>query len=73
MKTIKEWLEELPEPYRTQAIDNMNQATERHGLRVDLIEEESLSKALCGAFSWALSKEGASYWSYLYEMKLNKK
>ena len=60
MKTIREWLEELPEPYRTQAIDNTSES--------DLmIEEESLADAVIGAFSWNESPEGEIYWGDFHD------
>ena len=60
MKTIREWLEELPEPYRTQAINNTSES-------VLMVEEESLSEAVTGAFSWWDSPEGLEYWSDFYD------
>lgn len=54
-KTVKEWFEELEEPYKTQAFDNTE---------ADMLEcvAEALSDALFGAFSWECSNEGAEYW-----------
>ena len=60
MKTIREWLEELPEPYRTQAIDNTSES-------VLMIEKESLSEAVLVAFSWWDSPEGLEYWSDFHD------
>lgn len=60
MKTIREWLEELPEPYRTQAIEN----TEDELL---LERVESLKKAVKCAFIWNKSPQGHEYWSELHE------
>lgn len=59
-KTIKEWLEDLPEPYRTQALNNTDE---------DLLEitEETQSEALNTAFWWSETKEGHDYWSQLSE------
>lgn len=61
MKTIKQWLEELPEPYRTQALEN---------LKSD--KYDSIEKALLNAFDWWNSPEGWNYWSEFY-MELDKK
>jgi hypothetical protein len=53
MKTIKEWLETLPEPYRSQALKN----------GIDMGKERSsLFKAINSAFVWSNSKEGFDYW-----------
>lgn len=55
MKTIREWLEELPEPYRTQALNN-----------ADNLDSKALFKSLYNvlqeAFIWEESPEGGNYW-----------
>ena len=58
-KTIKEWLSELPEPYRTKAIENCK-ASER-------VRPSSLKEALCGAFSWLDTPQGYDYWAEVYK------
>lgn len=55
MKTIKEWLEELPEPYRTQALENVSEYSLSQ-------KDESLSEALKGAFTWIFTPQGHYYW-----------
>lgn len=57
-KTIKEWLEELPEPYRTQALNNMEVDEPYSGDE----ETANLSKALHSAFLWDKTREGLDYW-----------
>lgn len=59
MKTIKEWLETLEEPYRSQAIKN----TEESLLP---IERESLDDAIIKAFTWSDTEEGFNHWNALY-------
>lgn len=59
MKTIREWLEELPEPYRTQAIDN---TMERELSQA----EPSMHEAILGAFVWEETIEGFYYWAKLH-------
>ena len=54
-KTIKEWLETLPEPYRSEAIANMPDTAKDH-------LECCLGDAIEGAFTWAESKQGYGYW-----------
>jgi len=61
MKTIREWLEQLPEPYRGQAMANMD--IQRPG---DLGgEHPCIRNAIEAAFRWDDSKEGHEYWSDL--------
>jgi hypothetical protein len=58
MKKIKKWLEELPEPYRSQALENTED-------RDDKLEVKSLVTALECAFIWRLSPQGYHYWDKL--------
>lgn len=55
MKKVKDWLNELPEPRRSQALKNMDKVNGE-------IETDSVKEALFIAFSWALSPEGFEYW-----------
>lgn len=55
MKTVKEWLETLDEPYRSQALENLD---EEYG---DMIEP-NLAEALWGAFVWDDTPQGNDYW-----------
>jgi hypothetical protein len=61
MKKISEWLNELPEPYRTQAIANQEWQD---------YEVNRLSGAIANAFSWHDSPQGHEYWHELYDSKL---
>lgn len=58
MKTIKEWINELPEPYRSQA------------LKYETIywNSKSMTKksALTVAFLWDDTNESFDYWEKLY-------
>jgi len=59
-KTIREWYEMLPEPYREQAIEN---ATERGHI---YFNAKSLPDALEGGFGWSKTEslgQGLDYWS----------
>lgn len=58
MKTIREWLEELPEPYRSQAFRNTP------CINTDLYAP-SLKYAIVRAFVWHKSPEGFEYWEKL--------
>ena len=53
MKTAKEWFQKLPEPYRTQALDNSD------GLK---IKHQSLPDAIMGNFTWDDTPQGDEYW-----------
>lgn len=63
MKTIKEWLEELPEPYRTQALE----LYDTYWGDKDVPKTVSLPEALRGAFVWGNTTQGYEYWSSLYK------
>lgn len=60
MKTIKQWLNTLPSPYREQALTNTNK---------DVLKENpsipDLECALLSSFVWSKSPEGKLYWSNL--------
>lgn len=58
-KTILEWFNELPEPYKSEAIENMD----IDGSQMD----ESIYFALLGAFNWKNSKQGFDYWNNLHD------
>ena len=55
-KTIREWYEMLPPPYREQAIEN---ATERGHI---YFNAKSLPDALDGGFNWSNSPQGFYSW-----------
>jgi len=61
-KSVKAWLEELPEEIKDQAISNTKPA---------LLEEnaiaESLREAVLGAFIWGETPEGHKYWQEIHE------
>jgi len=60
-KTIAEWFEELPEPYKTKALDNVMSQNS-----VTLVSSDtSLSDALVGAFDWSITPEGFYFWNEL--------
>jgi len=67
-KTMLEWLQQLPEPYRTQAIDNAEP------LRLLLTGYSGLSGWSSGvlpeAFVWSYTPEGNEYWKELHNTLL---
>lgn len=60
LKTIKEWLSEIPdEKIRKAAFKNLDKEDE-----LEMIP--SLSLAIAGAFTWSKSPEGNAYWVKFY-------
>jgi len=62
-KKVKDWLMELPQPYRSQALDNTN-VPDGDGC-------ESLADAISCAFVWDRSPEGHEYWCNLRDRVKN--
>jgi len=63
MKTIKEWFEQLPQPQRFEAINNV---INDRGAKKLLSTTDSLTDALTIGFYWRESPEGDLYWRKLY-------
>ena len=64
MKKISEWLMELPEPYRTQALHNFKEQ------QLADSKWETITWALLAAFNWSKTdedSEGLEYWNDFYE------
>lgn len=60
MKTIREWFNSMPEPYRTEALVNCSME--------DLDKQKpTLKQALSGSFYWAKTPQGADYWLKFYQ------
>lgn len=59
-KKVTEWLADLPEPYRTQALVNTSKVD---GEKIEV----DLRNALRTAFIWLESTEGSKYWLELYK------
>lgn len=57
MKSIREHLEALPEPFRSQALNNAQRQKD---------QRPSQASALNLAFSWFATQEGKPYWCGLY-------
>lgn len=62
MKTIREHLDSLPEPHRSQALVNLDRDYPAIGEKQRL----TASAAILDAFPWAESPEGHYYWLGLY-------
>ncbi len=72
-QTLRDWLQELPEPYQSKAMANVERQdpvildSKSYMLEAaaDLMEYDiplNLGTVLQGAFSWATSTEGPEYW-----------
>lgn len=65
MKMTKEWLEELPEPIRTQAITEFNKNPKSDVYPTDL------AHAIAYAFDWAETEYDYSYWEEIYQQAMS--
>lgn len=61
-KTIKEWLNELPEPYRSQAIENTVDCDHTDKTNFYNYEAESPREAIEIGFVWSYTDQGQMYW-----------
>lgn len=59
-KTIKQHLEELPEPHKTKAMKNLLHYMSRY-------KAQTQQMALQCAFVWETSDEGRQYWQNVYD------
>lgn len=59
-KTVKQWLSELPEPYKARALANL--CREGANKRAATMMRESMYDALTIAFLWSASPEGDAFW-----------
>ncbi len=58
-KTVREWLSELEQPYRLEAIRQLKEKDAQG-------TASSLSRALQVAFPWSTSRKGSHYWHAVY-------
>jgi hypothetical protein len=60
MKTVKQWLEQLPDGYRERALENLVQdGREKNSVGLIYL-------AIHRAFTWQETKEGFSFWAAVY-------
>ena len=69
MKTIKEVLETLEEPYRSQALANLDLTFDPKGWEKS---DKNQSDAVFYAFNWSNTKESPLYWNDFYGELLSK-
>jgi hypothetical protein len=62
--TIRQWLERLPEPYRSKAINNSTEKTLNSNPHYS---SPGIRGALFSAFEFSKSPEGADYWGDYYD------
>ena len=60
MKTIRNWLDQLKEPERSEALSNMRPI----GMKSS---SDSLEDAVADAFHWRDTPQGDSYWNNIYQ------
>jgi hypothetical protein len=63
MKTIREWLNELPEDVRSKAVENVNAMMS--GVTMEKLTP-TVKRAISSAFPWMPSNEGFDYWFKIY-------
>jgi hypothetical protein len=59
-KTLRQWFEMFPEPYRTQAIENTIAMSGEESLKVTA---QSADDALALGFIWSGSPQGLKHWT----------
>ena len=69
-KTALEWFNELPEPYKSQAIENATNYS--HGGDGDSdvnlsMEHYFMSDAITSSIHWSSTPQGHDYWNRLYD------
>lgn len=61
-KTILQWLNELKEPVRSEAIENCKNCKPHTGAT----KEDNIEDALIGGFFWDNTTQGVQYWDNIY-------
>ena len=74
MKTIYEWLNELPQPYKSQALYNFGAYLEAHRVRYPLKYQsmkaetyEYMCEAINRSSTWEQTPQGHEYWSRIHD------
>ena len=72
MKTYVEWFNELPEPYRTQALENVRSGSCRHYGHdaEDTTMYVSIASAITSTMHWERTPQGHQYWNDIYDKYL---
>ncbi len=74
MKTIYEWLNELPQPYKSQALYNFGAYLETHRVRYPLKYQSMrtetygyMCEAINMSMNWELTPQGHNYWNEIHD------
>jgi hypothetical protein len=68
MKTYVDWFNELPEPYRTQALENARSGRCSHSNEYDESDTFiSMAQAITMTMRWSHTPQGHEYWNELYD------
>ena len=65
-KTIEQWFQELPEPYKTKALTNCQEQSTIDFNAADATCNK-LSEAVAFGFLWQDTLEGEPYWQEVYD------
>jgi hypothetical protein len=65
MKPIYQWIEEMEQPYKAQAV----KAISLHPYNSRLTIVKSLPSAILQGFVWGATEQGISYWENIYQGK----
>lgn len=67
MKTMRQWLQLLPEPFRTQALTNAEHYNgDPYWILIDELKYENQADALYSAFPFTNAPEGYDYWERVW-------
>lgn len=65
MKPILTWYDQLPEPIRSQAIENYDADYANYHNKSE--ETDSDHEAIASGFYWGLTKQGYRYWNDIHD------
>lgn len=65
MKTITQWLHTLPEPYRSQALNQPEELRFAYYPHSNIVGD--LYSAIDNAFLWRCTEQGEEYWAKVYD------
>lgn len=63
MKTVRKWAEHLPEPIRSQFLENVVEYNKNFLAR----EKTDLASCIGGGFAWVHTPQGWDYWDNIYD------
>lgn len=69
-KTALEWFNELPEPYKSQAIENATNYSHSDDVDSEItlsMQHYFMSEAITSSIHWSITPQGHQYWNDLYD------